>query len=276
MIPQRNISLLSNRLAAGGGLRIREDVLERDYCLAWFLNALAGSDLRPVFSFKGGTALKRCYFPDYRFSEDLDFTLREVLPFDEIRARLAHVYAMVLEQSGIAFTFDRQDPRARANTYTFYLRYTGPLPGNNDVKVDLTLNEVLSFPLEDRPVLRGYPEFADLPENRPILVYSLSEIAAEKTLALTDPARNEPRDLYDLWYLTDNEEVHLDQIVSAICQKLEFRQKPCEGFQAALARKEARLRALWNTRLAHQMATLPPFDQVFREMRRTFRQAHLP
>jgi uncharacterized protein len=56
------------------------------------------------------------------------------------------------------------------------------------VKVDVTLNEVLSFPLEDRPVLRGYPEFADLPENRSILVYSLNEIAAEKTVALTDPA----------------------------------------------------------------------------------------
>ena len=123
MIPQRNISLLSNRLAAGGGLRIREDVLERDDCLAWFLNALAGSDRRSVFAFKGGTALKRCYFPGYRFSEDLDFTLREALPFEEVRARLNHVYAMVLEQSGIAFTFDRQDPRARANTYTFYLHF---------------------------------------------------------------------------------------------------------------------------------------------------------
>jgi predicted nucleotidyltransferase component of viral defense system len=276
LIPQRNISLLSNRLAADGGLRIREDVLERDYCLAWFLTALAESDLRTVFAFKGGTALKRCYFPDYRFSEDLDFTLREALPFEEIRARLDHIYAMVLEQSAIAFTFDRPDPRSRANTYTFYLRYTGPLPGNNDVKVDLTLNEVLSFPLEHRPVLRGYPEFADLPENRPILVYSLNEIAVDKTLARIDPARNEPRDLYDLWYLTDNEEVHLNHIIPAICQKLEFRQKPCEGLQVALARKEARLRALWNTRLARQMATLPPFEQVFREMRRTFRQAYLP
>ena len=41
MIPQRNISLLSNRLAGGGRWRIREDILERDYCLAWFLAALA-------------------------------------------------------------------------------------------------------------------------------------------------------------------------------------------------------------------------------------------
>jgi predicted nucleotidyltransferase component of viral defense system len=131
LIPQRNISLLSNRLAAGGGLRIREDVLERDYCLAWFLNALAESDLRPVLAFKGGTALKRCYFPDYRFSEDLDFTLRQALPFEEIRTRLEPVYAAVTQQSGMVFAFDRQDPRVRTNTHTFYLRYTGPLPGNS-------------------------------------------------------------------------------------------------------------------------------------------------
>jgi uncharacterized protein len=68
VIPQRNISLLSNRLANEGGQRIREDVLERDYCLAWFLAVFSQSDLRTVLGFKGGTALKRCYFPDYRFS----------------------------------------------------------------------------------------------------------------------------------------------------------------------------------------------------------------
>lgn len=225
---------------------------------------------------KGGTALKRCHYADYRFSEDLDFTLRETLPFEEIRARLEPLYAMVQDQSGITFNFDRQDPRPRTNTYTFYLRYSGPLPGTNDMKVDITVKECLFYPLEDRPVLRGYPEFADLPEDNRILVYSLNEIAAEKTLALTDHARNEPRDLYDLWYLTHNEEVHLDHIVPAICQKLEFREKPCEGLQAALARKEARLHTLWNTRLAHQMVTLPPFEQVFREIRRIFRQANLP
>jgi hypothetical protein len=69
--------------------------------------------------------LNRCYFADYRFSEDMDFTLREALPFEAIRARLEPVYAIVQQQSGIVFTFDRQDPRVRANTHTFYLRYTG-------------------------------------------------------------------------------------------------------------------------------------------------------
>ena len=125
MIPQRNISLLSNRLAVGGR-RIREDVLERDYCLAWFLCALAQSDLREVLGFKGGTALKRCSFPEYRFSEDLDFTLLQTMTFDEIQKRLETVYAMVKESSGIDFAFDRKDTNSHANSHTFYLKYTGP------------------------------------------------------------------------------------------------------------------------------------------------------
>ena len=39
MIPQRNISLISNMLASAGGRRIPEAVIERDYVLAWFLTA---------------------------------------------------------------------------------------------------------------------------------------------------------------------------------------------------------------------------------------------
>lgn len=257
-------------------MRIREDVLERDYCLAWLLIALSESDLKPLLAFKGGTALKRCYLSEYRFSEDLDFTLQEAVPFDDIRARLKRVYAIVQDQSGIVFAFDRQDLRVRANTHTFYLRYTGPLPRNNDVKVDITIDELLAFPLEERPILRGYAEFSDLPEDRAIFVYSLNEIDAEKTIALADPARNEPRDLYDLWHLTHNEGVQIDHLIPAICQKLEFRGKPCEGLQAAVARKQARLAALWNRRLSYQMTALPPFEQVFRAMRRTLRQADLP
>jgi len=276
LIPQRNISLLSNRLAAGGCTRIREDVLERDYCLAWFLCGLSESDLRPALAFKGGTALKRCYFGDCRFSEDLDFTLREPLAFEDIRARLERIYAVVEENSGITFTFGREDRQAHINSHTFYVRYTGPLPAENDVKVDITINERLAFPLRDRPILRGYDEFADLPEGRLIDVYSLEEMAAEKTIALADAARNEPRDLYDLWYLTSNEGVEMEQLIPAICEKLEFRGRLCEGLQSAIAEKEARLHALWTRRLAHQMASLPPFEQVFRALRRTLRQANLP
>ena len=204
MIPQRNLSLLSNRLARAGGRRIVEAVLERDYCLAWFLVGLSRSPLRDALVFKGGTALKRCYFGDYRFSEDLDFTLAEPRELDAILAGLEEVYAEVQRASGIVVRFARADRKSHQNSHTFYLSYEGPLPAASpkEVKVDITIREQLVRPVEDRPVLRGYEEYADLPEDAPVRVYALEEIAVEKLVALTDKARNEPRDLYDLWHLT--------------------------------------------------------------------------
>lgn len=56
MIPQRNTSLLANRLAKEGGRRIQESVLERDYCLAWFLCVPEAEADVPLFRGRcGGT-----------------------------------------------------------------------------------------------------------------------------------------------------------------------------------------------------------------------------
>jgi hypothetical protein len=60
MIPQRNLSLLANRLhKEHGGRRIPEAVLELDYCLAWFLVGLGQSRLCQILIFKGGTPGRR-------------------------------------------------------------------------------------------------------------------------------------------------------------------------------------------------------------------------
>ncbi|MGH2359005.1 MAG: nucleotidyl transferase AbiEii/AbiGii toxin family protein [bacterium] len=278
MIPQRNLARLSNRLMRGGARRIPERVLERDYCLTWFLVGLSRSPLRERLLFKGGTALKKCYFPDYRFSEDLDFTLAEEVPFEKIRAELEVVFAEAYRASGVIFRYAREDRHAHANSHTFYLGYEGPLPGESsgkEVKTDITIREEVVFPIEERPLLRGYEEYEDVPETATIRVYSLREIAAEKAIALVDRARNEPRDLYDLWYLIEHGHVEISELTSAIARKLAFRGQDVKSLQRQLAAKEQRLRALWGRRLAGQMATLPEFGGVFRAVRRAFRQARL-
>jgi uncharacterized protein len=276
MIPHRNISLLSNRLARNGSRRIPEAVLERDYCLAWFLAMLAQCPLKPTLAFKGGTALRRCYFDNYRFSEDLDFTLLQPIGLEEILEYLETLYEEIRNASGIEFAFDRLDRHGHANSHTFYLRYTGPLPGQNSVKVDITIAEHITQPCEERVILRSYPEFADVPEGRAVTVYSLTEIAVEKIVALADAARTEPRDLHDLWYLTTENGVDLLLLHDGIREKLRFRDKPFTGIQSAVAAKEARLQTLWVARLAHQMSVLPEFEVVFRSVRRKLREADLP
>jgi predicted nucleotidyltransferase component of viral defense system len=277
MIPQRNISLLANRLyKEQGGRRIPEAVLERDYCLAWFLVGLSQSKLRDLLIFKGGTALKRCHFGDYRFSEDLDFTLAKKVEFGEIRKGLEEVYELVAQASGIRFAFESEDRQTHVNSHTFYLRYQGPLPTSNTVKVDITISELLLFPVELLPVLRGYAEFDDIPKDRPVTVYSLNEIATEKIVALQDRARNEPRDLYDLWFLTSRAGIRIGDLVGAITDKLRFREKEIAGLEDRILAKEARLGSLWNSRLGHQMEALPQFAEVFRLVRRELRQADFP
>lgn len=278
MIPQRNLSLLSNRLAKDGGRRIPEAVLERDYCLAWFLAALSKEKLGERLAFKGGTALKRCYIGDYRFSEDLDFTLTEEASFEDIRQGLEPIYARVHGASGITFRFAREDRNSHSNSHTFYLGYEGPLPATaagKEVKVDVTIREKIVFPLEHRPVLRGYEEYADLPDNMALRVYSLEEIAVEKAVAVMDRTRNEPRDLYDIWHLTKEEHVDLSRLKGAVEEKLGFRGKKLGDVRGELAAKEARFKKLWQTRLAAQMASLPEFEEVYRSVRRAFRHADL-
>jgi predicted nucleotidyltransferase component of viral defense system len=277
MIPQRNLSLLANRLyKEHGGRRIPEAVLERDYCLAWFLAGLSQSKLRDLLIFKGGTALKRCHFGDYRFSEDLDFTLARREEFAQIRAGLEEVYELVAQGSGIGFSFEAEDRQTHVNSYTFYLRYQGPLPTPNTVKVHITIAEILLFPVEHLQVLRTYQEFEDVPEDRPIAVYSLNEIATEKIVALQDRARNEPRDLYDLWFLISHVGIDIGHLIGAITEKLRFREKDIAGVEDRIVAKEARLKALWSGRLGHQMEALPQYDEVFRAVRRELRQAGFP
>jgi predicted nucleotidyltransferase component of viral defense system len=55
---------------------VENETIDKDWVLGHFLNAMYEfKEVTQNFIFKGGTCLKKCYFEDYRFSEDLDFTL---------------------------------------------------------------------------------------------------------------------------------------------------------------------------------------------------------
>jgi len=175
------------------------------------------------------------------------------------------------------FRYERDDRQSHANSHTFYLAYDGPLPARtaSEVKVDVTIRERLVLPLVERPVVRGYEEYEDLPDGATVRVYSLEEISVEKVVALGDRARNEPRDLYDLWHLTTEGHVDLDHLKAEAEKKLEFRGRALTTLGEEFLKKEARLKKLWSARLAAQMAELPEFDGVFRAVHRSLRQAGL-
>jgi uncharacterized protein len=209
-------------------------------------------------------------------SEDLDFTLTRPMTREEVLAGLNEVFVAVEAACGLRIAFDREDRHGHRNSHTFYLRYQGPLPAPNDVKVDITINEVLCFPLQDRSIQRTYDSFDDLPEGPTVKVYALQEIVVEKLLGLSDRVRNEPRDLYDLWYLFNGSDLRVAEMRAGLDVKSALRQRTAAGMEQAIAAKEERLRRLRTARLAHQMSRLPPFDDVLRDVLRAVRTAGLP
>ena len=72
------------RLARVAGVEPR--TMELDYALGWALRGIAGHPrLGQRLVFKGGTCLRKCYFPEYRFSVDLDFTATPVVRMGRVR-----------------------------------------------------------------------------------------------------------------------------------------------------------------------------------------------
>ena len=275
MIEQRKISLISNKTYADGGQRIPETVIERDYCLSWFLFGLAQSTLMPKLAFKGGTALRRCHFKDYRFSEDLDFTLLEVLSFENLLKELPPIFSYVKDESGILFDLGKKEEPSE-NTYTFYLTYIGPLPGAaKEVKIDITFKEKIIHPLIEKSIIKTYDEYSDFQEDKKLTVYSLEEVAIEKICALFSPARNEPRDLYDIHYLISEVGINIDELIHDIDEKLKFKGSSLEARKGEFEKKEKRLEKLWHSRLTPQMSTLPEYNGIFRTVKREFRKAGL-
>ena len=65
-------------------------VYERDYLISFVLAAISRVPaLSETIVFKGGTALRKCYFPGYRFPEDLDFSALNSFSAAEIEQALS-------------------------------------------------------------------------------------------------------------------------------------------------------------------------------------------
>ena len=82
---------------------VRDQQIEKDYVLSWILKGISeNEELLKAIAFKGGTVLKKVYFPDYRYSEDLDFTLlNNSLTIEEIFSRFKNTFEYVAEEANI-------------------------------------------------------------------------------------------------------------------------------------------------------------------------------
>jgi len=266
MIPQAEVFRLAHREGVG------ERVIEKDYVLSWVLVAIAESDLRDQVAFKGGTALKKAYFPEYRFSEDLDFTLTDNLIHEHLLVLLEDSLPSLLSRVNLRVELSSADLSAFGST-SVQASYVGPLQASmasRTLKMDFTRGEMLVNP-PTRAVLSA--RYSDYPSDVRLPTYTKREVLAEKLCALM--GRTEARDLYDVWWLLEASTIDLVLLSHDFVAKAKHKGHRAVRLRETLEAKASRFESQWEKRLAQQVQNLPHFDGVMRAVRRHVRQLEL-
>ncbi len=266
-------------------LGIRWEVLERDYLLSWVLAGInTVPELRETLVFKGGTALKKCYFGDYRFSEDLDFTGREGVTTGDAMEELMRLACeaaehLVGEYAPVELSCGRymeNNPHPDGQE-AFQIRARLPWHRGLDtpVKVEVTVDEPILWSAVRRQVVHEYGERLQVE----VLTYSLEEVLAEKLRAILQQvarlesrgwSRNRARDFYDLWRVlgTYQERLDLTDFNARLHEKCRLRHVDFAGWEDFFdPRIVANVQLEWERSLGPLVRAISPFETVIGELR---------
>jgi predicted nucleotidyltransferase component of viral defense system len=262
------------------------EVLERDYLLSWILAGIAQvNELERTLVFKGGTALKKCYFgDDYRFSEDLDFSALEGAPREESMERAVEqacpaATALLDEYAPVELRVERYTEREPHPTGQEAFTVRARLPWHHGfhtrVMIEATVDEKILRPAPRRRILHGYGEPLDVA----VSVYAPEEIVAEKLRSILQClerleargwSRSRARDYYDLWRLLQELEKQMDlsDFRELLREKCAVRgvtfSAPADFFQDSILTHVERT---WDQWLGPLVPALPPCDTVISELR---------
>jgi len=263
---------------------IAEQVVEKDYALSYILAGIAAQpNLSESLVFKGGTALKKLFFGDYRFSEDLDFSALDSPQGDDldlaVREAVAHSSSLLTEHGAFALVTVRyveRDPHPFGQE-AFVIRVRFPWHPSPlcRVKLEISHDEPVLLEPDLRPLIHDYEESLHVD----IRCYKLEEIVAEKLRCLLQTQEkllargwNRPRarDYYDLWRLLTTFDKKIDKTLlpSLLEQKCAHRDvgySCVDDFFTKELMNEAR--AHWNSNLRPFVSQLPSCDIVIEDLR---------
>jgi len=256
------------------------EIIERDYILSWVLAGIGvNGKLQNELVFKGGTALKKCYFGEHRFSEDLDFTARRSTPRgdkleEEIQRSCGLATELAQNFSPLELKVERyteKEPHP-GNQEAFTVR--GKFPWHRQFLVRAMIEITVDEPIEINPIKRqiihGYGEKI----SQEVFVYSLEEIMAEKIRAILQHlqkleergwSRSRARDYYDLWRILNHypEQLRIEILPNLFLKKCKVRKVdfsgPEEFFDKTLLDYIAET---WEQWLGPLIPELPPFEPV--------------
>ncbi len=254
-----------------GEAGVRDTQIEKDYVVSWVTYGISKNPyLRENLIFKGGMVLKKVYFPDYRFSEDLDFTFKgNEFEIDAILSAFNDLIEWVYEESRISLSI-KDISQYETGNLNFYIAYRGPLGGagtKKDIKVDISKEELLCDIPQEKNIINLYSDLKHEPYS--IFCYTMNEIIAEKMRSLMQ--RTAPRDIYDLWYLFHLERLNIEDYIFIFKDKAVYKGYDPKVLSKTVERKEKIFARQWRGHLSNQMSTLPEFEDVWRDLKKHWR-----
>lgn len=238
--------------------------IEKDYHLDWYLAGLASENLFARFSFYGGTAIKKVFIPNHRFSEDIDLISGEQLSPETIGEVLSQVHKFLEREANLFYSY-RPDEVQIAGTQTrFVIHYRGfsEIGGIKRFLLDLAQGiEELPKPIS-RKLITPYRDLAE--RKVQIQALPVEVICADKLALIVDHKRKEPRDIYDLWSLLTqvkkfDRRLFLSRFWKALSYSVEF-----PIIRSSF--KDSDFQMAWEVRLKHQVPHLPDFNTVVLEL----------
>lgn len=249
-------------------LGIPLSTLEKDYVLGLVLWGLSKHPvINSTWVFKGGTCIKKCYIKDYRFSEDLDFSLTPEATINpsEIRDLLVDAFQNIQKVHGLRISSNDLSISPFPDKEGLFIQvkvpFQGPISSSGSlpkIKFDLSKEELLVDHPARTSLLHDYSDSPNLIID--VLCYSLEEIFSEKLRALVE--RTRPRDLYDVVNLF-NQYFSTQPPSSSLCHNLmaKFDHKGFifpEAFYHLSEDKIQLVEADWIPMLKHQVPNLLP------------------
>lgn len=236
-----------------------EEIIEKDYLIELILYYLSKDRyLKEQLVFRGGTALKKIYFRDYRFSEDLDFLIQYAEELKKIENKLNNLLEKINNDYPFQLAIGENSEREKDRIQIFIVyNIIEEIRAVKELKIDIIKDDFIPTS-QDKKILFTYLNFQ---ENLLIRTYDLESTVSDKISRILDVI-NEPRDIYDLWYL-------LKLNIDTKNIKKEFKNKHCydiiiPNLLREIFKKE--YKQLWNIRLEKQIRNLPDYNSVVSEL----------
>lgn len=236
-------------------------IVEKDYFLTLLLDGISVNRLLvESLVFKGGTALRKIYFRHYRYSEDLDFTLKKHLTEKEIREALENVFEYLKKEYNADFRI--KDVYNRKWFSDIKIQFIGLKGEKNTITLDLMSDEIIVDAVKEEKVFNPYyGRIFSIP------AYSIEEILAEKFRSFLQ--RTRVRDYYDSWYLLTyaKDKINAEKLKQIFIKKVEQKKLLFSKDQLLDQNKIEQARAYYQRQLGSHLKQLPDFDAMIVELR---------